>query len=119
MFRKSFIITLLTLGMLPTFAGEVEDALDAGRNVFLYLHTPICGYCKKFNPIYDKLSKKYAEKLAFIKVNASTQYGNELMYKYRGMYVPYALIIKKDRAGIIPIQCLMDTVCIKNAIEQF
>ena len=118
MFKKG-LITLLLMGILPVFAGEVEDALKAGNNVLLYLHTPVCGYCKKFNPKYEKLAKKYNNKFKFIKIDASTQYGRELMYRYRGMFVPYVIVIKKDNAGIIPTQCLMDSVCAEKAIEQF
>ena len=117
MFKKSLI--LLLMGILPVFAGDVEKALDAGNSVLLYLHTPICGYCKKFDPLYDKLAKKYANKHTFVKVDASSKYGRELMYKYRGMYVPYVLIINNDKAGVIPTQCLMDKTCAEHAIEQF
>ena len=59
---------------LPSYAGELEDALKANSKVFLYVYTKECGYCVKFNPIYDSVSKKYAKDCKFVKINAATPY---------------------------------------------
>lgn len=117
MFKKGLLI-LLTLCMHPVFAGDVENAINRGENVFLYLYTPECKYCKQFSPTYDKLVKTN-HGCTYIKVNASTRYGMELMRKYRGRFVPYVLLVKKDKAVQILPNCLMDSACINREIKNF
>ena len=103
----------------PCFAGELEDALNTNSKVFLYLYTKECGYCVKFNPIYDIISKKFANDCKFLKVNARTSYGQSLMRIYNGVFVPYLLLFdtkNKQMARLNP-DCYLDTACITNAID--
>ena len=120
MFKKCLLI-LSIIGMLPVFAGEVEDALAQNKNVFLYLYTPKCSYCVKFNPRYHKLSKVYDKTFTFVKVDASTPYGFNIMRQYNGRFVPYVLMInpKKRVVENIPPSCLLDAACTEEALKQF
>ena len=118
MFKKG-LLTLLLMGLLPVFAGEVEDAINKNQNVFLYLYTPKCKYCVKFSPIYNQLAKAKEGNYTYIKVDASSRYGYELMRKYRGRFVPYVLLVKKDKAVQILPNCLMDSACVKQEIKKF
>lgn len=118
MFKKCLLFLLL-ISSLPVYAGKLEDALKSKGKVFLYLYTPDCGYCTKFSPRYDKLSKMYGERCAFLKVDASTPYGYELMKKYKGRYVPYVLLINSNKAEVVTPSCLSDNACIENEIRNF
>ncbi len=121
MFKKCLLTILLVLGFCPVFAGELEDKLAQGKRVFLYLYTPNCGYCKKFAPRYDKLSKMYDGQYNFVKIDASTLYGMKVMRMYNGMYVPYVLLLNpKDRSGVqISPSCLLDRDCIEKSMKEF
>ena len=46
MIKKGLLLFLSAFLILPSFAGEVENAINKGHNVFLYLYTPDCKYCK-------------------------------------------------------------------------
>ena len=78
---KKCLLILISMAFLPALAGEVENAINKGNNVFLYLYTPDCSYCKKFSPRYDKLSKMYDGQYNFFKIDANTAYGRDLMIK--------------------------------------
>ena len=81
---KKCLLILISMAFLPVFAGEVENAINKGNNVFLYLYTPDCSYCQKFSPRYDKLAKMYDGQYNFFKIDANTAYGRDLIVKYRG-----------------------------------
>ena len=119
MFKKFFLFFILYLvGVCSTIAGEFEVALQSKQKIFLYLYTPDCGYCKRFNPVYNKLVE--SEKgYKFIKVDASTPYGSNLLAKYGGRYVPYVLLLNSSSKGTIQISpsCLGDVACVKNVLN--
>ena len=120
MFKKCLLI-LLVLGMLQVLAGELENALAKDKNVFLYLYTPDCGYCTRFTPSYNKLSKMYDGQYSFVKVDASTPYGLQLMRKYGGRYVPYVLLLnpKKHNGVQLAPSCLADRDCVERSMKDF
>ena len=37
---KKCLLILISMAFLPALAGEVENAINKGNNVFLYLYTP-------------------------------------------------------------------------------
>lgn len=102
-------------------AGELEQALNNGQDTFLYLYTQRCGFCTKFTPRYDKLSKIYAGNYKFIKIDAETPYGNKILRSYGGYYVPYVILLnsKKEKATKISPYCLEDFVCIEGKMKEF
>ena len=118
---KKCLLALLIMSILPVLAGELETAFSKGKKVFLYLYTPSCGYCTKFSPRYDKLSKMYDVEYSFVKVDASTPYGYQLMRKYGGRYVPYVLLLdpKKNSGVQLAPSCLMDRDCIEKSVKEF
>jgi len=107
------------LSTLPVCADAVDDALQKKDNVVLYLYTPQCGYCKKFAPRFEKMTKLYDKRFAFIKMNAYTKEGCSLMKMYNGSYVPYVLMIKSNKVMRIPAVCLMDNACFENELKNF
>ena len=106
--------------VLPSFAGEVERALDKGYNVFLYLYSPRCKYCKMFDSNYN-ISKNHDGQFVFIKVDSSTKYGKELMFEFGGSYVPFVVMIntKKKVGEHINPHCLMDLKCVEDNMDEF
>ena len=100
-------------------AGELETALQKNNNVFLYLYTADCGYCRTFSPVYNKLSGIYSGRFTFIKEDAAKPYGYELLRRYNGRYVPYVLLINPDKAQLITPACLSDNVCLETTIKNF
>ena len=118
---KKFLIIFLIFLFTPVFAGEFEDALASKKNVVLYLYTKKCGYCVKFSPIFDKMSKMYDKHYAFVKIDANTQYGYSIFKKYHGRYVPYVIIIdsKTQRAFNVQSSCLADSACFEKALTGF
>lgn len=120
MFKKWLLLIALIFG-LPAFSGEVENALDKGNNVFLYLTSAKCKYCVAFNPIYNRLLQKHNGEFSFFKVDSSSKYGRGLMLEYSAYYVPYVVLLNKPKKkGIhIPPPCLMDDVCLESALKDF
>lgn len=105
----------------PVFAGVYEDALKSNDKVFLYMYTPHCGYCTRFNPVYNKLATNYRQKFEFLKINADTQYGSSIMQNMNAEYVPYVVMVdgkKRVRQQILP-KCLLDYTCASYAIDKF
>ena len=95
--------------MTAANAGVYEDALKQNERVFLYIYTKNCGYCVKFNPVYEKLAKKYGGECKFIKVDANTLYGQSLSRAFGIRFVPYVAITKSrlGQSAIIPPNCLL------------
>jgi len=120
MFKKCLLLLAFLL-IIPAQAGEVENAISKGNNVFLYLYSPRCKYCVIFSPIYNKLTKTYNGQYSFFKEDTSTKYGNYLMHEFGGTYVPYVVLIngKKKTALHIPPACLMDNVCLEMEMKNF
>ena len=106
--------------ILPSFAGAFEDAIKSNDYVFLYLYTSNCGYCTKFTPIYEQLKKSHKE-IKFLKVDADTLYGFNLMRNFGARYVPFvALVNSKTKMGEqISPECIMQLACTEKAIKGF
>lgn len=120
MFKKILCI-LSCLIVLPAFAGVFENAIANNEKVFLYMYTPTCGYCVKFNPIYNKLASKYSNKCKFLKLDLNTAYGMQLAQKFNVTSIPYVVTIdnnKKSTSRINP-KCLMDYACTDSVVNKF
>lgn len=120
MLKRILVILFVCLSM-PVFAGELENALKTKNYVFLYLYTKNCGYCAKFNPKYEKVSKIYNKQYAFVKVDADSGYGYSLANRFRAVYVPYVVLIKSKTKQAVQISsgCLLDTACLDKKLTDF
>lgn len=114
------LIVLLSVLMLPVYAGTYEDSLLKSDRVFLYLYTTDCRVCNMFDSIYKKISAENKD-FNFVKVNADTSYGRYLMIKFRGRYVPYIILTdtKSKRSVNVSHSCVMDDVCLLRAMKSF
>ena len=121
MLRKILCLLFLLL-ILPVQAGELDEIIMKNHGkIFLYLYTKDCSYCVKFNPIYEKLVKKYGQKCIFFKIDANTERGHYLMYETRTGYVPNVIFIdtSKQTMGRVDPVCLIDEACINNTMNKF
>ena len=118
---RLILCLLLFLNSLPTLAGVVEDAMKTQDKVFIYIYTKNCGYCVKFNPIYNEVVKKFSNKCKFIKLDAETPYGMRVMQDLQGVFVPYTIMIDNKHKKLYRLQadCLLDYACTANAVEVF
>ena len=116
---KKLLLFLAIIICSSVFAGEYEDAIENHDKVFLYLYTPECGYCTKFSTFFEKLSELYGEKCKFLKIDASTKYGEELAKRFGIRFIPYVIIVeaKKDRGVVINPSCLVEYSCINKIVD--
>ena len=107
--------------MLPVYSDELENAVLNNDRVFLYLYTSKCGYCVKFEPIYKRLFQEFRGKYKFLKINADSEYGRQVMYEMGGFYVPYVLVInhKKQKVNRLAPNCILNYNCSKLALDEF
>lgn len=118
---KKLLCIFSILFILPVYSGEYEDALNSNDKVFLYMYTQQCGYCRKFEPIYNKLRLNNAKSCKFLKIDASSRYGNGIMRDLGAAYVPYVVVIdtKRSVARSVAPSCLLDYACIKDVVDKF
>lgn len=117
---KKFILLILFLGVsLVVLANNVKA--QSHTKTLLYLYSPNCTYCVKFEPIFHKVSKAFAGKCNFKKVDVRTAEGQKLMQKYNGVFVPYVLILddKTDYEAFISPNCIISYACTSSAVENF
>ena len=118
---KRLILILILFLLSPVYAGVLENAVKDNDYVFLYLYTNNCGYCKKFNPYYEQAVKKHSKNCKFLKVDADSGYGYNLMKKFRSFYVPFVVLIdtKASKSAHIPGECLLSSVCLDKVVTGF
>lgn len=118
---KKILCILSLLIAIPAFAGVYEYAMANYQKVFLYLYTPSCGYCVKFNPIYNKVSIKYGSDCKFLKIDATSDYGRGLAQMFNVSSVPYVVLIDNNRKSVNRVNpaCLLNYTCIDSAINRF
>ncbi len=118
---KKILCTLLMLISIPVFAGEFEEASISNARIFLYMYTPECGYCKQFEQTYEKLKQKYGRDCKFLKINAATKYGTDLMLQFRASYVPHIILLNNQKRTMqrVTPNCSLNFACIKDAVDKF
>lgn len=112
---------LLMITSVPAFAGSFEDALRQSDYVMLYMTSPSCSYCKKFDPIFQKLAGNYSKKCKFVKVDSTTPYGRKLSAQVGAAFVPYVLLFQTKQQMMMQVmpECLLDYACINKEINSF
>lgn len=103
------ILTLMITSALSTFA------LEKPKVILFHMHG--CSACKKFSPIFDKLSSKYANKFNFSKEDANSKLANELGINY----VPMVFIIDSDKQTKTSIDsnCLSSQGCFEQRLQNY
>lgn len=106
---------------LPVVAGEYENALAQNKKTFLYLYSSDCGYCVKFEPIYEKLVSNFSSEYKFVKVNTDTTYGRSLAKKLQVRFVPFVLLTDKTRNenALVAPMCITNLACADKVLKNF
>ena len=120
MLKKFSAIFLLLSVANSVFAGSYEEALKKSNNVFLYLYTKDCKTCKVFDSTFNSIQKQNKD-YAFVKIDAESTYGSNLMHKFRGRYVPYVVLSdkKNNKSVNVSHSCVMDEICLIRAMKSF
>ncbi len=117
---KKLITIIMVLMVLPVYAGVYEDALKSNKSVLLYIYTSDCSACKKFTPVYNQLAKSHPD-VKFVKADADTLYGLNLLKKFKGRYIPYVVMTdsKTKKSSVISPYCTVDKLCLERALKAF
>ena len=118
---KKVLILLLLFILQPASSNELKGEIESAQKSLVYLYTNNCGYCVKFNPLYNKLEKNYNSKYKFYKIDANSEYGQRTMQKLNAYYVPYVVLMDNNKQTLnrISPQCLLNYSCIKDAVDKF
>lgn len=110
---KKVLLTIFLFLALPVFAEEQKNF------TFMYLYAKSCGYCVKFNPIYQKLAQNYSSKCDFVKIDAMTKEGTSIANQLHATVLPFVVIIDKkaNKAMQIHPRCLLDYACTSESIK--
>ncbi len=100
--------------------GLISETYDRGQSfakaqkenkpILVFFYANWCGYCQRFAPIYDKLSKDKAikDKLAIAYVNCEDPENSELVQEYEIEGFPSVFVVKGDKKEQIPNNLLYD-----------
>ena len=115
---KKFVVFIILSLLIPAFANEVNDALSGGSDVLVYFYSPSCISCKKFNPIFDEITKARKD-IKCVKVNVETKDGASIFKKYHGFYIPYLIITssKSKKTVSVSPSCAYDNMCLERVIK--
>lgn len=81
-----------------------EEVLKSKLPVVIDFWAVWCGPCRIFSPIIDEVSKEYAGKVKFVKINVDEN--PNLQERYQIMSIPTATLIKNGEVRAISIGAL-------------
>ena len=56
-------------------AEQFQQLREAGEAVLVDYWAPWCGYCRRLNPVYDKIAEQYGDRLVIAKINIDEEPG--------------------------------------------
>ena len=65
------------------------------KKTLYYFYADYCGYCKRFNPLWDKLKQQISHKINFVKIDGKDNNNKFLLNKYNIESYP-TLTIKEN-----------------------
>lgn len=90
-----------------------EEVEKSDKTVVVNFYASWCGYCKKFSPVFKETSKKYSDKIKFVKVDVDLSPKSSSKYPSNG--VPYTFVFKKGMgekilSGFVPQENLEEVI---------
>jgi len=50
-------------------AEQFQQLLSSGEAMLVDFWAPWCGYCRRLNPVYDKIAQQYGDRVVIAKIN--------------------------------------------------
>ena len=77
---------------------SLDKALKTGKPIIVFFYTDWCGYCQKFAPTFDKITKGISIKneFAIAYVNCDSEENQKYMQEYEIQGFPTVYVIKTD-----------------------
>jgi len=85
----------------------VKEVLEPPVPVVVEFFSPVCRFCRRFDPIIEALTEKYAESVKFCRVNATENL--RLAMEYNVFSVPTTFVFRGGRVswrvnGFVPAE---------------
>jgi thiol-disulfide isomerase/thioredoxin len=77
---------------------SLDKALKTGKPIIAFFYTDWCGFCQRFAPTFDKITKdlRIKKKFAIAFINCEDQANQKHMQEYGIQGFPTVYVIKKD-----------------------
>ena len=53
---------------------EFQELLKSAKPVLVDYWAPWCGYCRRIEPVYDRIGEEYSESLEVVKINTDEEH---------------------------------------------
>jgi len=70
------------------------------KKTIYYFYADYCGYCKRFNPLFNKLKRKYKDKIQLKKIDGKKPENQKLITDY-GIKLFPTLVVKETKKPYI------------------
>ena len=100
---------------------EYNRAMQGKKPVLTLFFADWCGYCIRFMPVFEEISKKYADNLEFSKVNVEDETYAEVVKNIGigGFPTVYILDPKYDNKILISNASLRDVESLSEELDRF
>ena len=101
---------------------SLEKAKETGKPMVVWFYVDWCGYCKRFAPVFAKVTKSGAFKknLAVAYVNCDMSENHDLMQEYKIDSYPTVFVVNPDGTKVqIPNGKLFAPDAAQNLIKEF